>query len=162
MRKVVIKAGTLSAASILHKKRRRANENIVDVPLMAGARVCGAIAPVELDHPSPHATVFRTAPTVGASTVMRMAPYGGPLAANSNRSGVSAGWVATGLRHVARLWAALSRERTIAHAMSKLASMSDLELRDIGVQRSDIEFAVRLGRSYQRAETPTGAGPGSS
>ena len=149
MNKVVIKAGTLSAAATLHAKRRRANDNVIEVPVAVGAQVCGAFTAVAFDHPSPNATVVRASPRSGGATVVRAAHGSELLASNSNRAGAfGVGWTAIGLRSLARLWAAFSRERAIARAASKLASMSDLELRDIGIQRSDIDLAARFGRSY--------------
>lgn len=141
MHRAVVKAGTLSAARTLHTKRRRANDNVIDVPAAARAQVCGAVTPV-----------VRASPGASVPTVVWVAHGGELLASNSNRSGASSmGWVGIGPRYLARLWAAFSRERSVARAASKLAGMSDLQLDDIGIQRSDIDLAVRFGRSYRRA-----------
>ena len=148
MHKVVVKAGTLNTARTLHANRRRANDNGIDVPVAAGARVYGAFTPV-----------VRASPETGVPTVVRVAHNGGLPASNTNRSGAfNMGWIAIGLRYLAQLWAAFSRERAVARAASKLASMSDRQLRDIGIQRSDIDLAVRFGRSNRRPGTPAGAG----
>ena len=132
MHKVTIKAGTLSAARTLHAKRRRANDNVIDVPV-AGAHVRGALT-----------SVVRASPRTGSPTVARVAH--------------DDGLVAIGLRYLARLWAAFSRERAIARAASKLAGMSDRQLHDVGIQRSEIDLAVRFGRPNRRAGMPAGAG----
>ena len=141
MHKVIVKAGTLSAARTLHTKRRRANDNVIDVPEATGARMSGAFTPV-----------VRASQRTGGTTVVRVVHGGELLASNSNRSGASSrGWIGIGPRYLARLWASFSRERSVARAASKLASMSDRQLDDIGIQRSDIDLAVRFGRSYRRA-----------
>src|SRR4030095_9210770 len=113
MHKVIIKAGTLSAARTLHTKRRRANDNVVDVPEATGARVSGAFTPA-----------VRASQRTGGTTVVRVVHGGELLASNSNRSGAfGLGWTVLGSRYFARLWAALLRERAVARAASKLSDM---------------------------------------
>jgi uncharacterized protein YjiS (DUF1127 family) len=159
MHKVTLKAGTLSAAKTLHTKRQRANENIIDVPVAAEAQTFGIFPSVEPDRLSPYTTVVRSSSRTGSPTVVRVAQDGELLAANSNQSGVdSMRWIVIGSRYLAGLWAAFSRERAVARAASKLAGMSDRQLHDIGIQRSDIDLAVRFGRPNLRAETPASAG----
>lgn len=134
MRRIVIKAGKLSAAGALNTKRRRANDND-----LAGA-VQGEFTPIS----------FRNGVVVRGPRGARAAS--GPVA-NSNRPGDHhAGWAAA-LRHrVAQLWVALRRERAIARAAAKLSTLSDRELRDIGIKRGSIAFAVRHGRDLKALE----------
>lgn len=131
MHKVVVKAGTLSAARTLHAKRRRANDNAIDVPA-AGAEVRGALT-----------SVVRASPRTCSPAVAR--------AAHDD------GLAVIGLRYLARLWAAFARERAIARAASSLAGMSDRQLHDIGIERSEIDLAVRVGRPNRGAGMPAGA-----
>jgi uncharacterized protein YjiS (DUF1127 family) len=128
MRRIVIKAGTLSAVGALNTKRRRANDNDL------AEAVRSEFTPISFCN----GVVVRG--TRGASAAR--AP-----AANSNQSGDHrAGWGAALLHRVAQLWVAFRREQAIARAAAKLSSLSDHELRDMGVDRSSIAFAVRHGR----------------
>ena len=146
MHKVVIRTGTWSAASTLHARRRRANDNIGDVPMAAGAEICGAFTPVTFGD----ATVVRASRSPERPTVVRRITRDcEPLVSNANHPAFEGAQTASALGWVTRLWAALWREWTIRRAVSKLESMSDWQLSDIGVQRGDIDFIVRFGRSTE-------------
>jgi uncharacterized protein YjiS (DUF1127 family) len=147
MRKVVIKIGTSSAVSTLHTRRRHANDNVVDVAMAAGSEISGAFTPMAFDG----ATVLHTSRSPRVPTVMRsISLEGKPLVSNTNDPvGGDGAWIARALDLVARLWGALWREWTITHAVSKPERMSDGRLSDIGVQRGDIDFVVRYGRSAE-------------
>ena len=150
MRKVDIKTGTLSAAATLHAQRRRANDNVVDVPLAAGAEILGAYTPVIFDDfGAPDTTVVHASPDPITPTIVRaerMMPDSDRLVSNADHPGFEGAQPASSPGWVAGLWHALRREWMIARAASKLESMSDLQLSDIGVQRGDIDFIVRHGR----------------
>ena len=146
MHNVVIRTVTLSAASTLHARRRRANDNIGDVPMAAGAEICGAFTPVTFGD----ATVVHASRNPGMPTVLRSITRDGePLVSNANPPALEGAQTASALGGVTRLWAALWREWTIRRAVSKLESMGDWQLSDIGVQRGDIDFIVRFGRSTE-------------
>ena len=134
MRRIVIKAGTLSAVGALNTKRRRANDND-----LAGA-VQGEFTPIS----------FCNGVVVRGS---RGACVANASAANANQPGDHrAGWVAALQHRVAQLRAALRHRRAIARAAAKLSSLSDRELRDIGIKRGSIAFAVRHGRDLKALE----------
>lgn len=155
MRNVVIKSGTLSAASTLHARRRRANDNAVDVPMAAGAEVCGDFTPVVFDGVgAPYATVVvRASRKPGASTIewsrciasdseLPVSNANHPGTFDDPRSAGPLGWALC-------LWSALRRQWSVRRAQVMLESMSDQQLSDIGVQRGDIHFIVRHGRDAQ-------------
>src|SRR5262245_27719975 len=117
MRKFVIKAGRLNAASTLHARRRRANDNVVDVPMAAGAEACGAFTPVIFDGVgAPHASVVQSSRNPDTPTIVRAQctmPDGGPLVSNANHPGAFDGpRTARTFGWIARLWRALWREWT--------------------------------------------------
>ena len=155
MRNVVIKSGTLSAAATLHARRRRANDNVVDVPMAAGAEVCGDFTPVVFDGVgAPYATVVvRASRKPGASTIAwsRCIASDSELpVSNANHPGTfDDPRIAGHLGWVGRLWSALRRQWSVRRAEAMLESMSDQQLSDIGVQRGDIHFIVRNGRDAQ-------------
>jgi len=128
MRRILVKAGTLSAVGALNTKRRRANDNDL------AEAVQGEFTPIWFGN----GVVVRGPRGASAAS----AP-----AANSNQPGEHrAGWAAALQHRGAQLWAAFRRERAIIRATVKLSSLSDRELRDIGIKRSSIAFAVRHGR----------------
>jgi uncharacterized protein YjiS (DUF1127 family) len=145
MCKVAIKTGTLGAAATLHTRRRSANDNVIDVPMAAGAEICGAFTPVALGG----ATVVHASQNLGMPTaVRRVTSDGEPLVSNTNDLGwTESAWIAAALDLITQAYSALRREWNIMRAASKLKGMSDWTLSDIGVQRGDIDFIVRHGRS---------------
>jgi uncharacterized protein YjiS (DUF1127 family) len=68
-------------------------------------------------------------------------------------SGIAGHFSAHGIRAVLRRWwstcAAWRAERL---AINRLREMSDRQLKDIGVTRSDIEFVARHGTARDRAD----------
>jgi uncharacterized protein YjiS (DUF1127 family) len=58
---------------------------------------------------------------------------------------VSAPSMAGPIQALKRMWAAFIAWRIEQVAVGQLRAMSDRELKDIGLQRSQIEFAVRRG-----------------
>lgn len=58
------------------------------------------------------------------------------------------------LRRLLSLWTALTAWRPRRRAIKHLLMLSDVQLRDIGISRSEIESAVRRGC------TPSRRGPG--
>ena len=51
-------------------------------------------------------------------------------------------------RRLVEIRARIERERLAREAIEHLESMSDAQLRDVGIQRADIVAAVRFGRHY--------------
>jgi len=147
MRRIVIQAGTLGTGSALGTKHRRANDNDADADVAEAVQggftpvsFYGGCIPDSLPHHAVNgAVVHWTRGTIAAGAVV----------SNSNRPGQHrAGWATALLGCLAQLWAAFQRERTIARGVSKLSSMSDRDLRDIGIDRGRIGFAVRHGRDH--------------
>jgi len=63
------------------------------------------------------------------------------------RNELSAGsWTMTLARTITRPFSRLGRERRIRSDIGALMTFDDRLLRDIGINRSDIEFVVRYGR----------------
>ena len=147
MRRIVIKAGTLGTGSALGTNRRRANDNDADADIVEAVQgeltpvsFYGGCIPDSLSHHAVNGSVVHwTRSTIVAGTAV----------SNSNRPGQHrAGRAAALLGCVAQLWAAFRRERAVARSVSKLSSMSDRDLRDIGIDRGRIAFAVRHGRDH--------------
>ena len=65
-------------------------------------------------------------------------------------SGMRPSWAGGATAALMRWWAAYTSWRLERLAMSRLGAMSDRQLRDIGIVRSEIEFAVRCGTRRSR------------
>jgi uncharacterized protein YjiS (DUF1127 family) len=57
-----------------------------------------------------------------------------------------------------RWWMAYTTWRMERLAIARLREMSDRQLRDIGITRSEAEFAARYGRARDRAANPLFSG----
>jgi uncharacterized protein YjiS (DUF1127 family) len=76
-------------------------------------------------------------------STMTRAPVAIPGASGSSASG----WLGAALR---RWWVARMQRRLDRLAIRQLGAMSDRELKDIGMVRSQIEFSVRSERDRNR------------
>ena len=72
-------------------------------------------------------------------------PSQGIVRAGVAHSG-SPGWIARLGQDVAQLWAHLRYEREIARVRQMLSEKDDRSLKDIGINRGQIEHLVRHGR----------------
>lgn len=72
-------------------------------------------------------------------------PSQGIVRAGVPHSG-SPGWISRLGQDAARLWAHLRYEREIARVSQRLSEMEDRTLKDIGIDRGQIEHLVRHGR----------------
>jgi uncharacterized protein YjiS (DUF1127 family) len=58
------------------------------------------------------------------------------------------GWLHRLMVAIGKTWASLQRAREIRQSMSMLSRMDDRALQDLGIDRSEIEYAVRHGRKW--------------
>ncbi len=77
-----------------------------------------------------------------ASRPHRSMPFGGAIVGALHRLG---GYLR---RRLAEIDERIARDRDAREAIEHLESMSDAQLRDIGITRADIADAVRFGRRY--------------
>lgn len=55
-------------------------------------------------------------------------------------------------RRLAEIGESIARDRDVRESIEHLETMSDAQLRDIGITRADIGDAVRFGRHYYHAQ----------